>query len=108
MEVNGAYYKYAQDRIKQLAWVRWIPQENMISTGANKDPYFFKKGRMRFGIPYSEASEYTKYVGQNVTPYTFLTAVHNKRSVMYTERIGSSPTSKYGISYHGQIGRAHV
>lgn len=106
MEVNGAYYKYAQDRIKQLAWVRWIPQENMISTGANKDPYFFKKGRMRFGIPYSEASEYTKYVGQNVTPYTFLTAVHNKRSVMYTERIGSSPTSKYGISYHGLGGYA--
>ena len=57
------------------------------------------------GIPYSEAGEYTKYVGMHVSLKTYLTAVLNKRSVLYTENIQSnSSESKYGLTYHGLSG----
>lgn len=103
--VSTPNYQYAQDRIKQLALVRWTPKADIVaanpSSGVPAGNYFFKAGRERFGLPYSEAAEYTKYVGQHVSLYTYLTAIHNKRSLMYTEKIYNGGTSGYGFVYDG-------
>lgn len=70
----------------------------------------FREGWTEFGTPYSEASEYGYYVGQNISLKTYITAIQNKRSVMYFERINGSTvnsttigykTSKYNYSYNG-------
>lgn len=56
-----------------------------------------------YGIPYSSAKEYDKFVGYNVMPVTFLSATKNPYSLLYTEDInGARSTSEYGITYHGK------
>lgn len=46
------------------------------------------------GAPYSSVKEINTYLFHDVTYHTFMTAVHNPRSVLYTENISQSP-------YHG-------
>ena len=46
------------------------------------------------GVFYSSVKEIGTYVGSYVSLHTFMTAIHNPRSKIYTERIDSSP-------YHG-------
>ena len=41
------------------------------------------------GLPYSSARSNDKMINLNVSVYTFLTAIRNPRSVLYTRRIGS-------------------
>ncbi len=41
------------------------------------------------GLPYSSVRSTDKMIGQNVSLYTFLTAVNNPRSVLYTRCMGS-------------------
>ena len=52
------------------------------------------------GLIYSSVKELGTYVGTNVSFYTFATAVRNRRSKLYTERINESP-------YHGVNCRAY-
>jgi len=52
------------------------------------------------GMIYSSVKETGTYVGSNVSFYTFMTAIHNPRSKIYTDRIDKSP-------YHGVNCRAY-
>lgn len=52
------------------------------------------------GLIYSSVKEIGTYVGTNVSFYTFATAVRNRRSKLYTERIDEPP-------YHGVNCRAY-
>lgn len=52
------------------------------------------------GLIYSSVKEIGTYVGSNVSFYTFATAVRNRRSKLYTERINEPP-------YHGINCRAY-
>lgn len=70
----------------------------------------FREGWKEYGTPYSETSEYNYYIGQNISLKTFVTAVQNKRSVLYSERINASTVnnstigsnkSQYGYTYRG-------
>lgn len=108
MIVSGEHYNYAHERIRQVMELRFTPLMDMVTSGSNKEGVFFKKDRVRFGLPYSSTAQYSKFVPQNVSFYTFLTALHNPRSVMYTEKIGNTTDgagiySQYGISYVGQL-----
>lgn len=52
------------------------------------------------GMIYSSVKELGTYVGSNVSFYTFMTAINNPRSKIYTERIDKEP-------YHGTNCRAY-
>ena len=52
------------------------------------------------GLIYSSVKEIGTYIGTNVSFYTFATAVRNRRSKLYTERIDEPP-------YHGVNCRAY-
>ncbi len=54
----------------------------------------YKQGKKETGVIYSSAKELDCFVGQDISIHTFMTALHNPRSVLYTERIDESP-------YHG-------
>lgn len=54
----------------------------------------YKKGKKETGVIYSSARELDCFVGQDVSFHTFMTALHNPRSVLYTDRIDKPP-------YHG-------
>ena len=97
---TGVRYKEMMYRLNQLENAVWYNEKILkYITSSYYAPATW------VGIPYSEAGEYTKYVGMHVSLKTYLTAVLNKRSVLYTENIQSnSSESKYGLTYHGLAG----
>lgn len=97
---TGLRYKEMMYRLNQLENVVW---HNKTILKYITSSYYAPATWV--GIPYSEAGEYTKYVGMHVSLKTYLTAVLNKRSVLYTENIQSNGSeSKYGLTYHGLSG----
>lgn len=52
------------------------------------------------GMIYSSVKEIGTYVGSNISFHTFMTAIHNPRSKIYTDRIDKSP-------YHGTNCRSY-
>lgn len=91
-------------RIYQLASVGWYILKKIPSTSsALGNAGVFDAGKYRFGVAYSEAAQFSKYVGQHVSLYTYLTALRNSRSVMYTEHIANKNT-EYGFEYNNLVG----
>ena len=60
----------------------------------------YQKGTSYSGLIYSSVKEIGTSVGTNVSFHTFMTAIHNPRSKIYTERIDQFP-------YHGTNCRAY-
>lgn len=91
-----------KDRYKSITNAVWTPKAKVPVAGATDgnhwDDYLYLEGQTRIGVCYSEVAQFSKYVGQHVSLYTFLTAARNKRSVLYTEDI-KKRTSKYGYTY---------
>lgn len=61
--------------------------------------YDWKNNFVNFGVNYSDQNETPGRVGFEVSPYTYATAIHNPRSVYYTEKKSGSLT-QYGWQYH--------
>lgn len=75
-----------QRRAHQISEVKWH------TLGAvPKNERFFPKNMTVSGIPYSSVKELDKFVGHEVSFYTFLTAAKNPKSVLYTENVGLYP-----------------
>ena len=54
------------------------------------------------GIFYSGTADKAHYVGYNVSQRSYMTAMHNQYSGIYTEDVGADDsTSAYGVTYHG-------
>lgn len=54
------------------------------------------------GIIYTGTADKAHYVGYNVSLLSYMTAINNKYSAMYTEEVSEQySNSKYGIAYHG-------
>lgn len=93
-------YQYFLERIMALTNTVWKAISKVPAPHA-KLPYYYKAGTINFGIPYSDVGEYSTYVGHDVSIRTFLTALLNPRSVMYTENSSSEAShSEYGLVYH--------
>ncbi len=88
----------ALKRAVQISQIEWTPLED-IPNNAN---YYYKGDAIK-GMPYSSVKELDKFIGIDVSFRTFMTAVHNPRSVLYTENISKDPyrgtncASFYGV-----------
>lgn len=82
----------------QLTNLKWTPLAAVPHrTGT------FTPGTQVTGVPYSSVKELMKYVGKQVSIRTFMTAVHNPYSLLYTENTSAAnSTSGYGFTYHGK------
>ncbi len=69
--------------------IKFVPKSDIIS---NNNTY--KKGREYRGMIYSSTKEISTYVGEDVSFHTFMTAINNPKSRIYTDRINKPP-------YHG-------
>lgn len=78
------------ERVWQMATVEWTPVNPVPKNGGG----YYNPGKTVLGIPYSSVKEINTYLFQDVSYYTFMTAVHNPKSVLYTENISQAP-------YHG-------
>lgn len=79
------------ERAYQMATIEWTPVNPVPMNGGG----FYPEGRTVTGVPYSSVKEINTYLFQDVSYHTFMTAVHNPRSVFYTEDISKAP-------YHGR------
>lgn len=55
---------------------------------------FFEEGKTYKGVIYSSVKELETYVGNDISIHTYMTAIHNPKSKIYTEDISKPP-------YHG-------
>ena len=94
------------ERLKAMTNVVWKTLSKVASPQRYNEECF-DADTVNIGLPYSDLGEYSKYVGFDVSIRTFLTAMLNPRSVMYTENASSEASaSKYGITYHNYEGAA--
>ena len=105
-------YERALRRVDYIQHLRWVPLAKVPngyppSSGTEYgNTYFDIAGRVAIGVPYSDVAETRKYVPNYVSLRTFMTAVKNRRSLLYTEELNNN-TSKYGISYTSGHRRAY-
>lgn len=84
----------------QIADIRWKTLRPIPSLREEWLP----EGTDLQGIPYSSVKEMDKFVGQEVSFYTFMSAVQNPKSVLYTEDVKNPPY--YGVNcgtYYGTV-----
>lgn len=73
-----------------MASMEWTPLRPIPKRGGG----FYDAGVSINGLPYSSVKEIDTYLFQNVSYHTFMTAVHNPKSLLYTVNISQPP-------YHG-------
>lgn len=106
----------AQAQPAQLAWqedaathagilshVKWTP---VADTLPNRKGGFFEKGREYTGVPYSSVRSEGRYIGFDIALRTFLAAVENPRSVLYTENLTGKVAN--AAAYYGSVCSAYT
>lgn len=85
----------AVKKARQITDILFIPKDTIDA----KNNIYFPNIAYK-GLIYSSVKELDTYVGPNISFHTFMTAVNNPRSVIYTEHIDKYP-------YHGVNCRAY-
>lgn len=78
--------------------IKWTPVANMpkvTSSSSNVDPIQYFPLTEQTGLPYSSVRDQDKAIGMDVSFRTFMTAVKDPRSVLYTRRSTVSNSSTY-------------
>lgn len=86
-------------RAAQMRDIKWTLQGNLTMTGGS----VYQKGRVVTGLPYSSVRKTDRFVGFNISLYTFMTAVHNPRSLLYTTTAADNTADNGNIAnlYYG-------
>lgn len=76
--------------------IKWTPT---AETMPMNNSAYYAQGTVYQGIPYSSVRDDDKFVGINVSLHTFMTAVNDPRSVLYTRR----STTQNANTYYGSV-----
>lgn len=99
LDWNHPALEEMRKRADLIGNIRWMPLGEIP-----KRYGVFPQGIEVKGIPYSSVKELDKFVGQEVSFYTFLSTVNNPRSVLYTENVGKAPyRGSNCASYYGSV-----
>jgi hypothetical protein len=80
-----------------MSRVKWTP----VADGMPKRGGFFKDGTEYTGVPYSSVKTVGRYIGFDIFLKTFLAAVQNPHSVLYTENLYGEV--KNAECYYGKV-----
>lgn len=84
---------------RQITDIEWTPLAQIPHNHGNG---YFAANTPVTGLPYSSVKEIDKYIGFDVTIHTFMTAVNNPYSLLYTENLRADRSkSVWGRTYHG-------
>lgn len=82
---------------QQMVTIRWTPKLAVPRQGGGS---YFPANTERVGMLYSDVYGTNKIVGYDVSVKTFMTAVNNPYSLLYTENANPSHSqSAYGVTY---------
>ena len=88
----------AYKRAHQFMDINW----NALSPIPTRENHTGYSEGLHQGMPYSSVKEYNKFIGYDVSIKTFMTALHNPYSLLYTEDVLKNRSqSAYGINYKG-------
>ena len=88
-----------QKKSAQMTDIVWTPLADIPYQGTGG---VFPANVPVTGLPYSSVKEIDKYIGYDVSIHTFMTAINNPYSLLYTECVkGSRSASAWGKVYHG-------
>lgn len=100
---TAPYERYAWLKAQQLVNIRWTPKKQIPKSTSG----YFPAGQEQTGMIYSSLTETDKRVGHDVSIHTFMTALNNPYSLIYTENVCySTSQSAYGIQYYGPANSA--
>jgi hypothetical protein len=87
----------AVDYARIMSRVRWTP----VADGMPKRGGRFEAGKKYTGVPYSSVKAEGRYIGFDIFLKTFLAAVENPQSVLYTENLKGKV--KNAECYYGKV-----
>jgi len=102
----------ALKRARQMLDITWIPVERFPSGFSSAEPagtprvrhdFNYAPWRPQQGMAYSSVRREEKYVGYNVSLETFMTALYNPKSVLYTRSYHGDPEIPNILSYYGIV-----
>lgn len=88
---------------RQYTNIKWTPVGNVPSQFSEIN-YVFRANSEVQGLPYSSARMVDKLIGTHISLHTFMTALKNPRSVLYTRRL----TYNNARTYYGCVCSAFV
>lgn len=101
-------------RARQLANIRWTPikplPNALRSKGPEKKEYYygyFSAWHPQTGLPYSSCRTVEKYIGWNISLETYLSALRNPNSVLYSRELKTAPGTKAN-TYYGIVCSMYV
>ena len=94
-------------KCQQFSRLKWTPKSDFYGKTITST-HLYQEGVQQTGIPYSNNFNDYKYIGQTVSIHTFMTAINNPYSLIYTERVSASGSqSIWGRTYYGPNGNAY-
>ncbi len=94
------WQKNAVKYAKIMSGVKWTPvADGMPIKGVGKG--YFEKGKEYTGVPYSSVKYEGRYIGFDIFLKTFLAAIQNPHSVVYTENLSEKVTNSG--CYYGAV-----
>ena len=85
------------DYARIMSWVKWTP----VTKGMPKRGGYFEPGKEYTGVPYSSVKHVGRYIGFDIFLKTFLAAVENPKSVLYTENLHKKVSN--AECYYGKV-----
>lgn len=92
-----SWQKNAVDFARIMSRVKWTP----VADGMPRRGGYFEQGTQYSGVPYSSVKSVGRYIGFDIFLKTFLAAVENPRSVLYTENLYGHV--KNAECYYGKV-----
>jgi hypothetical protein len=94
----ASWQQKAVDCARTMSRVKWTPVADSMP---NRTGGFLEKGKEYTGVPYSSVKNVGRYIGFDIFLKTFLAAVENPRSVVYTENLSGKVANAAG--YYGKV-----
>jgi hypothetical protein len=100
---NETWQDLAATHARLLSQVKWSP---VAETLPSRKGGFFEKGKTYTGVPYSSVRSEGRYIGFDIALRTFLAAVENPHSVLYTENFTGKVSN--AAAYYGSVCSAYT
>jgi hypothetical protein len=97
-ETTLSWQDRAARHARLLSQVKWTP---VAGTMPNRRGGFFEKGKEYTGVPYSSVRSEGRYIGFDISLRTFLAAVENPLSVLYTESLAGKVSN--AAAFYGAV-----
>lgn len=92
-------------RAKLMSDVKFVPKAPIPTKSLRLTDTYFEEGQAYTGFPYSSCETNNKFIAENVSFETFLSAVANPDSVLYTKNLKAyrNGAGYYGIVCNGLV-----